>query len=371
MAGRHPLGEPKRPHQRGRRPPHLKSGGTPVARRTSFRRSLGHRVAATLAVLAAGGILGSVAWHSSRAAAPPRPGRAALRAVAAAHAARSTRPIRWIPAGTSLPFPLHEPDAVLAIYGQPQLLYAKNITQQGPIASTTKLMTAYLVAESLPMNQVVVISPSAAATGGSDMRMYPGERFTVRQLLTGMLMVSANDAAVALAQAVSGHTAAFVALMNRTAQSLGLHHTHYADPDGISPGSSSSAGDLLRLAELDLQIPVLRQIMRTKTASLPNNPIVININGILWRDPTVIGLKTGWTSQAACTLVFAAQRTVNGYPVTLVGVLLHAQLFATEYADAESLLNWGYGTIAPTVDVLAFDHQMPGTLNPQGAIGGP
>ncbi len=319
---------------------------------------------ATVALLAAGGILGSLVLHSSRAAAPPRPRGVGARPVAGAHGTELAHPIRWVPRGTPLPFALHEPDAVLAVYGQSQPLYAKNATQQGPIASTTKLMTAYLVAETLPMNQVVVISPSAAATGGSDMRMQPGERFTVRQLLTGMLMVSANDAAVALAQAVSGHTAAFVALMNRTAQSLGLHHTHYADPDGISPGSTSSAGDLLRLAELDLKIPVLRQIVRTKTASLPNNPTVININGILWRDPTVIGLKTGWTTQAACTLVFAAQRTVNGYPVTLVGVLLHARLFTTEYVDAESLLNWGYASIAPTVDVLAFENQMPRTLNP-------
>ncbi len=310
-------------------------------------------------MLAAGGILASLALHSSRAAVRPH---AASRDDADTSAA--THPIRWIPSGTPLPFALHEPDAALAVYGQSQLLYAQNLTQQGPIASTTKLMTAYLVAETLPMNQVVVISSTAAATGGSDMRMHPGERFTVQQLLTGMLMVSANDAAVALAQAVSGHTAAFVALMNQTAQSLGLHHTHYADPDGISPGSTSSAGDLLRLAELDLQIPVLRQIVRTKTASLPNNPTVININGILWRDPTVIGLKTGWTTQAACTLVFAAQRTVNGYPVTLVGVLLHARLFTTEYGDAESLLNWGYATIAPTVDVLSFENQMPSTLNP-------
>lgn len=339
-----------------------------MARRKGFGRpSRGRRLLASLLLLALGFFFASLVWHpNSAAASPPRLARRGPRR----HAAAVPHAIQWRPAGATLPFGLHEPDAALAVYGQSQLLYAKNLTQQGPIASTTKLMTAYLVAETLPMNQVVVISPSAAATGGSDMRMHPGERFTVRQLLTGMLLVSANDAAVALAQAVSGHTANFVALMNRTAAQLGLAHTHYADPDGISSASSSSAGDLLRLAELDLSIPAVRQIVRTKTASLPNNPQVININGILWRDPTVIGLKTGWTTAAACTLVFAAQRTVDGYPVTLVGVLLHARLFTTEYTDAEALLNWGYATIAPTLDVLSFENQVPSSLNPSPAVTG-
>ncbi len=335
-----------------------------MARRKGFRRSDGRRLAASILALPLGLFLVSLALHPPRAAASP-PHRHAPLGRVRAQRVHVHPPIQWAPPGAVPPFGLHEPDAALAVYGQSRLLYGKNLTQQGPVASTTKLMTAYLVAETLPMNQVVVISPSAAATGGSDMRMHPGERFTVRQLLTGMLLVSANDAAVALAQAVSGHTATFVALMNRTATRLGLHHTHYADPDGISPASTSSAGDLLRLAELDLSIPVLRQIVRTKTASLPNNPHIININGILWRDPTVIGLKTGWTSAAACTLVFAARRTVDGYPVTLVGVLLHARLFTTEYKDAESLLNWGYAAIAPTVDVLSFENQMPASLNPQ------
>jgi len=316
----------------------------------------------------AGAVVLVLALLTGYASQPKSPARHLKRSVQPVRPLAMTRPaeaaISWTTGAVKLPFSLHEPDAVLSVYGQATPLYAQNLTQEGPIASTTKLMTAYLVAETLPMNQVVTISPTAAGTGGSDMRMDVGEQFTVRQLLTGMLMVSANDAAVALAEAVSGHTAAFVALMNRTAAALGLTHTHYADPDGISPDSESSAGDLLKLAELDLSIPVIRQIVDTKTASLPNNPEVININGILWRDPTVIGMKTGWTSEAECTLVFAARRTVDGHPITLVGVLLHAELFNTEYDDAEALLNWGYSTVTPTVDQLVSDHQLPETLNP-------
>jgi D-alanyl-D-alanine carboxypeptidase (penicillin-binding protein 5/6) len=310
-----------------------------------------------LLLVAAGAYIGqshsAAAPHASRQPTAHRP----------AHV-RSLVPIAWVPQGSKPNVPLHEPDAVLAVYGQPDRLFQQNPNQPGPIASTTKLMTAYLVAQTLPMNQVVAITPTAAATGGSDMRMDVGEHFTVRQLLTGMLMVSANDAAVALAEAVAGHTQTFVALMNRTAVALGLHHTHYADPDGISPESSSSAADLLRLAELDLAIPAIRHIVDTKTANLPNNPNVININGLLWRDPTVIGLKTGWTSAAECTLVFAATRSVEGHPVTLVGVLLHARLFNTEYDDAEALLNWGFSAVAPTMDVLAYEHRVPSVLTP-------
>lgn len=273
-------------------------------------------------------------------------------------------PISWVPRGAVPNVPISEPTGILLVYGQPNPIWSRHPNQQGPIASTTKLMTAYLTTQSLPMSQTVTISDVAAATGGSEMFMKPGDHFTVHQLLVGLLLRSANNAAVALGQAVSGHTATFVSLMNATAQELGMTHTHYADPNGLSTNSRSSAADLATIAQVDLRSKTLRAIFGTKQTSLPENPSVVNIDGIIWRDPTAIGLKTGWTTPAGACLVFAATRPVDGHMVTLVGVLLHGGLFTTEYNDAEGLLNWGFSAIAPKVAALAAHHQLPAQLTP-------
>jgi len=272
-------------------------------------------------------------------------------------------PVAWVADPHDPPAPVHEPEGILLVYGQPTPLWSENASAPGPIASTTKLMTAYLSSQALPLDQIVTVSDQAAATGGSEMFLRPGDRFTVRQLLEGMILRSANNAAVALAQATSGSTRAFVAEMNRTAATLGLHATHFADPDGLSPDSVSSAADLARIAEVDLASPTLRRIFTLKQTSLPENPTVVNIDGMVWRDPSSLGLKTGWTTEAGACLVFAATRPVDGVPVTLVGVLLHGQAFPQEYRDAERLLDWGYAALAPTVARLKAEGTLP-TLTP-------
>jgi D-alanyl-D-alanine carboxypeptidase (penicillin-binding protein 5/6) len=308
-------------------------------------------------------------WGFGRRGSLPRPaGAAPARTVRQASVARVPAPppsVTWVADRQDPPSPVHEPDGILLVYGQPTPLWAQNPDAPGPIASTTKLMTAYLASQALPLDQVVTVSDQAAATGGSEMFLKPGDRFTVRQLLTGMVLRSANNAAVALAEAASGSTAAFVAEMNRTAAALGLRATHFADPDGLDPASASSAADLARIAELDLASPTLRRIFTLKQTSLPENPTVVNIDGMVWRDPTSLGLKTGWTSEAGACLVFAATRPVDGVPVTLVGVLLHGRTFPQEYQDAENLLNWGYAAIGPTVAALKVQGALP-ALTPPG-----
>jgi D-alanyl-D-alanine carboxypeptidase (penicillin-binding protein 5/6) len=274
------------------------------------------------------------------------------------------RPIEWNGA-PRIPAPaVGEPEGILAVFGQSRPLWMRRPFRTGPVASTTKLMTAYLTASSMPLNQPVTVSAWAARTGGSTMVLDPGERLTVRQLLQGLLLKSANNAAVALAQAVSGSVPAFVAEMNRTSRRLDLRDTAYRDPDGLSPGSRSSAANLLRLAELDLDVPALRAIVDTRQTTLPLNGLVDNIDGLLWMDPTVIGVKTGWTTPAGTCLVFAATRSVDGHPVTLVGVLLHGTTFPPEYQDAEALLHWGFQVIRPTVARLARAGRLPPQLTP-------
>ncbi len=242
-----------------------------------------------------------------------------------------------------LPFAIGENSGVLWNLNTGQLLWAMNPHLKEPYASTTKLMTIYLALHQMPLNQVVSISPVAAATSGSDIKMAVGNQFTVKQLLYALMLRSANDSAVALAQADKGHVANFVADMNQTAKRLGMNGTTYGDPDGLSPKSAGTAWDLSIIARQDMQIPLFRKIVRTKTTRLPQNPIVTNLNGLLYMDPSVIGIKTGWTGEAGFNLVFAATRQVNGRPVTLLGVIMHGQHgFPPEYQDAEKILTWGF-----------------------------
>lgn len=247
----------------------------------------------------------------------------------------------------ALPFKIGESSGILWNLNTHQLLWQLHPHTPGPLASTTKLMTIYLVLHHLPLNRVITISPQAAATTGSDIYMAPGEHFTVKQLLYGLMLASANDASVALAENLAGSRAAFIQEMNQEAKALGMNGTHYADPDGLSPKSVGTAWDLSIIAEQDLRNPLFRRIVDTKITALPHNPVVRNLNGLLFIDPSVIGIKTGWTTQAGFNLVFAATRNIDGHPVTLLGVILHAQYgFPPEYQDAEKILNWGFQQVA-------------------------
>ncbi len=243
----------------------------------------------------------------------------------------------------SLPFKIGESSGILWNLNTHQLLWKLHPHQPGPLASTTKLMTFYLIWHHLALNQVVRVGPQAAATTGSDIYMAVGEHYTVHQLLYALMLASANNAAVALAEKMSGTRAQFVAAMNRQARQFGMNGTHYADPDGLSPKSTGTAWDLSIIVQQDLRIPLFRKIVDTRVASLPHNPVVRNLNSLLFLDPSVTGVKTGWTTQAGFNLVFTATRNVNGRPVTLLGVILHGQHgFPPENQDAEKILQWGF-----------------------------
>ncbi|PSR23677.1 MAG: D-alanyl-D-alanine carboxypeptidase [Sulfobacillus acidophilus] len=252
-------------------------------------------------------------------------------------------------AAAMLPFSIGENSGVLWNLSTGQLLWAYHPYLREPYASTTKLMTIYLIIHRLPLSQVVSISPLAAGTTGSDIRMEVGEHFTVRQLLYALMLASANDAAVALAQQEAGTVPAFLAQMRKETTDLGMTGTTYADPDGLSPGSAGSAWDLSIIARADMESPLFRRIVKTKEISLPNNPVVRNLNTLLFLDPSVIGIKTGWTTAAGFNLVFAATRPVDGHKVTLLGVIMHGQDgFPPEDEDAEKILNWGFHQVKIT-----------------------
>ena len=209
-----------------------------------------------------------------------------------------------------------------------EVLWRKDPTRVLPIASLTKMMTAVLVSEMLADDDKARITKEVLAYGGSGMGVLPkGKRVKVRTLLHGLLLVSGNDAAIALALRTSGTQKAFVAQMNHKAQALGMACTRFASPSGIvDEGNHSCAADLAAQARAVLDVPRLARIVSRRRARLPfpikGGRLELNNSNPLLRHgyPGVIGVKTGYTDKAGRCLVAAAQR--NGRRLGVV--LLHS-----------------------------------------------
>jgi serine-type D-Ala-D-Ala carboxypeptidase (penicillin-binding protein 5/6) len=193
------------------------------------------------------------------------------------------------------------------------VLAAHRAESSYPIASTTKLMTAYVARRDLKLDQRVTAPlyvPSSSAE--SLLGLHEGERITVRDLLYGLLLVSGNDAAVTLADAAAGSTGAFVGQMNAAARRLGLDHTSYANPIGLDdPDNYSSASDLAALAKKVIGDRFLRRVVDTPEIMLSSGAEsrdVVNRNTLVRTVPYVTGVKTGYTLGAGNVLVASAKR---------------------------------------------------------------
>jgi len=219
-----------------------------------------------------------------------------------------------------------------------------------PIASITKLMTVTVALEHLKLDQVVTVLPGASAVGESTINLRTGERITVRDLLKGALIQSANDAADALAAAAAhGNTTQFVGWMNAKARQLGLRDTHFARPDGLdAPGDLSSARDVLRLAEVAMHNPAVREIVAERTETISGGRVLHTWNDLLGTFPGLIGVKTGHTDGAGWCEVAAARR--SGY--TIYAVILGSPTRGIRNEDLASLLSWGVAQyrVAPLVE---------------------
>jgi serine-type D-Ala-D-Ala carboxypeptidase (penicillin-binding protein 5/6) len=248
---------------------------------------------------------------------------------------------------TPAPFPqvpeIRADAAVLADLDTGQVLFADNPSERRPIASLTKIMTALIVGERTEPTDVVTVSDEAASgrlAGISGLGLVPGERVRVNELLYALLLQSANDAAVALAEHVSGSVVAFVDDMNARAQRLGLSRTMFASPNGLDDDGYSSAGDLVRLTRAAYGSGGFASIVATRfhtVTSLDERPrIVQNRNVLLWLYPGAIGVKTGFTSPAGFCLVAAAERE----GLRLVAVVLGEP--SEPFSDAAALLNYGF-----------------------------
>jgi serine-type D-Ala-D-Ala carboxypeptidase (penicillin-binding protein 5/6) len=209
-----------------------------------------------------------------------------------------------------------------------------------PIASITKLMTVLVALQHLKPDDVVTVTPAAARVGEERIPLVAGQRITVRDLLKGALIQSANDAAYALAAAASdGDVAQFVEWMNERAQELGLQHTHFVRPDGLdAPGHVSSARDVAVLAQVAMHSPLVRSLVRERTDTIENGRITVHTwNDLLGVVPGMIGVKTGHTNDAGWCQVAAVQR--QGY--TIYAVILGSPTRTQRNDDLEGLLAWG------------------------------
>ncbi len=211
-----------------------------------------------------------------------------------------------------------------------------------PIASTTKLMTAYVALHELPLDRIVRAAPYHPIYGESLLGLPSGERISVRDLLYGLILRSGNDAAHDLAIAAAGSTARFVGQMNRRAAALGLADTHYANPVGLDQrGNYSSAADLATLTQRLLRIPAFAKIADSRSAilrSLRPPRRISTINELLLDAPWVTGVKTGHTFDAGYVLVGSGRRQGVG----LISVAIGAPTDEDRFSDNLELLEYGF-----------------------------
>jgi serine-type D-Ala-D-Ala carboxypeptidase (penicillin-binding protein 5/6) len=233
-----------------------------------------------------------------------------------------------------------------------QMLAAREVDAQIEPASLTKLMTAYLVfdalrSKKLDLKQRLPVSERAWKTPGSRMFIDPKMQVPVEDLLKGMIVQSGNDATVALAEGVGGTYERFVQLMNDQAKAMGLKNTSYRNPEGLTEaGHSTTARDLSVLStRLIQEFPEYLPLYSIKKYRYEGTPTAndTNRNMLLFRDPTVDGLKTGHTDAAGYCLIATAKRDFpNLANRRLLAIVLGSTSETTRANEAQKLLNWGY-----------------------------
>ena len=234
--------------------------------------------------------------------------------------------------------------AVLIDAATGTVLWSKNAGQSRAPASTTKMMTALLALELGNPDDIVTVSANAVNTEGSNAHLRAGERIALGELLEALLIKSANDAAVAIAEHLAGTTAAFADLMNARAAELGLLATHFVNPHGLThPNHYASAYDLALLARAAMTYPTFAALVKSPTGTMtglsPDETAFVrrlrNTNRLLLAYDWVDGVKTGTTNAAGNCLV--ASGTRGGQ--RLIAVVLHSD---NRWGDAIQMLEYGY-----------------------------
>ncbi len=243
--------------------------------------------------------------------------------------------------GDRIPPYLSASSALLVEGETGRIILEKNSRERRPIASLTKLMTAILVLERGCLNDWVTVSRRAASTRGSSLRLRPGQRVLLKSLLLGLLVRSANDAAVAAAEHVCGSEEEFVRQMNQKALALGLCDTHFANCHGLDhPDHYSTAFDMAQLGQYAISWSFIADCVKNKEVAirlqgLHRPRICRNSNKLLRFYWGADGIKTGYTEEAGKCLVGSASR--GGY--RLIAVLLNDN---ERWQDACELFEYGF-----------------------------
>lgn len=228
-----------------------------------------------------------------------------------------------------------------------EVLYSKNIHQKLPIASLVKVMTATIALEHKKMDDQFVVSQQAADMEPDKMLLIAGEKLTLKELLYGMLLISANDAAEVLAEGTTGNREEFIKLMNSKAVQLGMKDTLFVNPTGLDDDANNSFSTVYDLAILTRYLirhyPQVVDISQTEHIYLPiteNHQDYDMYSGInlLTTYPGVVGFKTGFTPEAGLTLITLARK--DGHEV--IGVLLGSN---NRRDEARELLDYSFGKI--------------------------
>ncbi len=249
--------------------------------------------------------------------------------------------------------------AVLIEQSSGRVLYAQNADEERLIASITKIMTAVVALEHADKDRAYTVTAQDMAEGSS-MYLKPGDVLRLEELLYGLMLVSGNDAALAVAHCVSGELEDFVALMNETARRLGMTHSHFANPNGLdAEGHYASARDMAVLSAYALKNQDFRRIVSTASVTVGERYLA-NHNKLLRMCEGCIGVKTGFTKAAGRTLVSAASR--GG--MTLVCVTLND---GDDWNDHMALLDFGFSgyhmeTALPAGRVVASVSVREGTV---------
>lgn len=225
-----------------------------------------------------------------------------------------------------------------------KVLYQKSADDRLRIASITKLMTALVALDNLQGNldRVITVPAVGANEGGSSMDLKSGEKLTAHDLLRGLLIASANDAAVTFANTTSASPDLFIQQMNTKAATLGLRDTHFVNPTGFdAPNHYSSAEDIAKLAQYALKDPVISAIVSTPkltVASLNSSQKhnLINTNQLVGQYDNIIGVKTGTTGEAGPSLVVAAKGSANQ---KVIVVLLDSP---DRFGEGKRALDWAF-----------------------------
>ena len=317
---------------------------------------------AALALTAGGSIGGCSAGarlaYAGDTSRPPAGVVAAGSAAAAAASARATPTPAPAPAGprivvTGAPRGVKAKAGILADATTGQVLWSSGASTERPIASITKVMTALIVLRAGNLSRPIKIPKSVIAYvtkyGANSAGLVPGQVLTAGELLHALLLVSACDAAYALATAYGPGLPGFIAKMNATAAQLGLTHTHFTSPDGLpyptETSTYSTPAELLRLGEVAMQSPMFRSIVDERFYNLPKGDghghyWWGNSNELIGYYPGAIGIKTGFTDAAGHCLLFEVVRGGR----TLIGVVLGSPPTGPGAGaqDAAKVLNWGF-----------------------------